>query len=283
MDIRLDFFGSAVVALLLTAPVAMSESAKPLETSASPSDRALLAGLWSLTAQPKAITIEDVTKNLHVDTRNYKVEGGPIYYYLSALNDDQVSGRVNVPIRAITLWAPAVVPGVQANQELRISLSDDVCVSIPSVAPYAGSPVMTERAPCTDGAACDYEITYFLSPGPNRADKRLAIGSQLRVARECSQNVVIAKTFDKDYWLALCPFSYSKQVHDSAVADVKKKYPDIYASLDLEQPRITDIGGPTMLLNFREPDSAPRLALLSMEINRCDLTVIRSWRPPQSK
>jgi hypothetical protein len=57
----------------------------------------------------------------------------------------------------------------------------------------------------------------------------------------------------------------------------------MYASFDLEQPRITDYGGPTMTLNFREPASAPRLALLSMEVDRCDQTVIRSWLPPQPK
>ncbi|MDQ2950571.1 MAG: hypothetical protein M3Y27_32340, partial [Acidobacteriota bacterium] len=252
-----------------------------LEKSAAPSNRALLAGLWSLTAQSKAITLEDVTKKLHVDPRSYKVEGGRIYYNLSALNEDQTSDRANVPIRAITLWAPALVAG--ANQELRIRFSDAVCVSTASMSPYADSPVMTEQVPCTDGAACSSEMTYFWVPGQNRTDKRLAIGSQLRVARECSQGVVIAKTFDKDYWLALCPFNYSKQVHDSVIADVKKKYADIYASLDLEQPQITDYGGPTMRLNFREPASAPRLALLSMEVDRCDQTVIRSWLPPQPK
>jgi hypothetical protein len=283
MDIRLDCFCSAVVALLLIAPVALSGDAKSLEKSASPSDRALLAGLWSLTAQSKAITLQDVTKKLHVDPRNYKVEGGPIYYNLSALNEDQASGRANVPIRAITLWAPALVPGVQANQELRIRFADAVCVSTASVSPYADSPVMTEQVPCTDGAACSSEMTYSWVPGQNRTDKRLAIGSQLRVARECSQGVVIAKTFDKDYWLALCPFSYSEQVHDSAIADVKNKYADTYALLDLEQPQITDYGGPTMRLNFREPASSPRLALLSMEVDRCDQTVIRSWLPPQPK
>ncbi len=263
MDIRLSLFCSAVVVLLLTAPVAISGDAKPLEKSVSPSDRALLAGLWSLTSQPRAITLEDVTKKLHIDRRNYKVEGGPIYYFLSALNQDQISGRVSVPIRAITLWAPSIIPGVQANQELRIHLSNDVCMSTNSAAPYTDSPVMTEWVPCTDGAACGSEMTYFLSPGQNRADKRLAIGSQLRVARECSHEVVIAKTFDKDYWLALCPFSYSKQVRDSVVAEVKQKYGDTYASLDLGQPRITDYGGPTMRLDFMavgaKPTTMPKL------------------------
>jgi len=142
---------------------------------------------------------------------------------------------------------------------------------------------MTERVPCTDGAACDSEITYFSAPGKNRADKRLAVASQLQITGGCAPGAVVAKTFDEGYWLAMCPFNYNEQVRHNVLAEVKDKYPNAYASFDLDQPRITEAGGPTVGLNFREPASAPRLALLSMEIDRCDATVVRSWLPLHPK
>jgi hypothetical protein len=277
MDIRPNYL--VIFALLLAAPAAMSQSPKPLEDSVSPANSAFLAGLWSLTTQPQAITLADLTTKLHIDLHDYKVDGGPKNYELSALDGDQARRKSHAPIRALTLGTVAAFPGAQGNQELRMYLGGDVCISTRSVAPYADSSVMTAWVPCTDGAACASEITYFYAAGKTLADKRRAIGSQLQVARECSQGVVIAKSFDKDYWLALCPFSYNKQLHDNVITVVKEKYPAIYASFDLEQPRITDYGGATMQLNFREPASAPRLALLSMEVDRCDLTIIRSWLP----
>lgn len=276
MDIRLTCL--ALFSIFSITSIVSSATSAQSQSSPANANGPLILGLWSLTTQPQAITLEDVTKKLHVDPRNYKVEGGPIYYSLSVLNDE-ATNRSNPPIRAITLSAPAAIPGVQADQELRIRFSDDVCVSIPSVAPYASSPVMTERFPCTDGAACESETTYFAAPGKNRADKRLAIESQLRVSRECSQGVVIAKTFAKDYWLARCPFSYTKQLREDVMTVIKAKYPRAYRSVDFDAPRITDIGGPQISLTLRELPNTHRLEWIDMDIDRCDLSIIRSWQP----
>ena len=241
MDIRAVCF--AVVALLLATSVALPESPKPIHESGSTANRALLKGLWSLTTQPQAITLADLTVKLQIDLHNYKVDGSRGSYELFVLDGDRTRTKTHTPIRSLTLWPVAIIPGVQGNQELGISVADGVCISTNSVAHCANSPVMTEWVPCTDGAACGSERTYFYAVGKDRADKRIAIGSQLRVARECSQGVAVAKTFDKNYWLAICPFSYNKQVRDNVIAVVKEKYPNLYASFDFDQPRIADDGG----------------------------------------
>lgn len=270
-------FGAILLALCsLLSITAVAETSQPARKAATTASNTLLAGLWSLTVQPEAITLEDVTKKLGVDPRNYKVEGGPIYYSLSSLNDDQA--RI-VPVRAMTLSAPALIPGVEANQELRIYFNGNVCVSAQSLAPYVDSPLMSEWFPCTDGAACGSWQPYYSVPGRNLGDKRLATASQLRVANECSQGVVVAKTFDKDYWLALCPFSYTKQVRENAISEARTKHPHVFKLVDWDAPLITDIGGPQMSLEFREPPKARRFESIQMEVDRCDLSVVRSWQP----
>jgi hypothetical protein len=229
------------------------------------------------------MTLAHVLKELHLDPNDYKVEGGPWYHNLAAVDSDPPRNHAHPPVRALTLWSVAIVPGAQGSQELRIRLNDDVCIGTESVRKYAEAPVMTEQVPCTDGAACSSEITYFSSLGKNRADKRLAVSSQLQVSRECSQGVIVEKTFDASYWVASCPFSYNEQVRHNVIADAKEKYPEAYTLFDFDQPHATDGGGPTVGLHFREPESAPKLEMLSVEVDRCNSIVLRSWRPSRSK
>ena len=84
MEIR--FTCLALSAALLVPLVSPAEPSRPPKESAATDSAAIALGLWRLTAQPQAMTLSHVLKELHLDQSDYKVEGGPWYYNLVAVD-----------------------------------------------------------------------------------------------------------------------------------------------------------------------------------------------------
>ena len=79
-------------------------------------------------------------------------------------------------------------------------------------------------------------LTAYLNLWDAREHPRGALIGAL--ARAASPTLAAEFAGGKDYWLAIRPFSYTKEVHDNVIAVVKERYPDAYASFDLDKPRI---------------------------------------------
>jgi hypothetical protein len=242
-------------------------------------DGALIEGLVSLTRQPHAITFKDVERELRIKPPDYEIEGSGNSYELrarwSAAHEQRTADPIAYLSQSDVIQGPdfsARFPGAQPwpdTQELRISLSRDVCVSAEAVQPHAAG--FTSIA-----------VAGFRIKGNAEKDKSVAMESTLYIDRRCPRSLRIEKHFDPGYWSYVCPFSYTQDLIETHILPaLREKFGPGFEAFDLQNPQIKASGpGVQLIYALRKTSPGARAdpqPSLRLEVSRCTREVGKVW------
>jgi hypothetical protein len=230
-------------------------------------DSDLVDGLWALTTQSQAMTLDAVIQHLRVERGDYDIDGEQDHGELMIRGSSAKPSRTANPIVMVMLFGVSRSYDGTFRQDLTVTLNRSSCLSASAITDHvvgSGNHLVNTL----DGGG------EFKIDGGSTSEKTAALGSLLTVGPSCRRQITLSKRFAQEYWSALCPFSCSQTLVDSQIIPgLKSDFGPGFSAYDLSAPQTEDLGR-YVLLSYEQtatasPNQVRQTPRLRVEIKRC--------------